>query len=172
MQKLDLSDDFWHNVRKHLYHGRLKFKVKIVIGNDHRGYEMKLYIKEYLIRKGHEVTDAGAHGTERVDYPPYVKKAAGAVAKGEYDFGILICGTGVGMAIAANKIKGVRAVVCSEPYSAKQAREHNNANVLAFGARVIGEATAEMIVDAFIESGFFGGRYQERIEMAEEIEST
>jgi ribose 5-phosphate isomerase B len=144
--------------------------MKIVIGSDHIGYELKLHIKEYLVAKGHEVSDIGTDGTARTDYPVFAEKAAEAVAAGEYENGILICGSGVGMSIAANKVRGVRAVVCSESYSAKLAKEHNNANIVAFGSRVIGIAIAETIVDAFIGSHFENGRHQKRIEMIDKLE--
>ena len=145
--------------------------MKIAIGNDHVAVEMKNYIKSYLEVKGYEVIDFGTNTAERTDYPIYSKKVARAVVSGECEFGILICGTGVGISIAANKIKGVRAVVCSEPYSAKLSRQHNNTNILAFGARVIGMSTAEMIVDEFITAEYEGGRHQRRIDMISELES-
>ena len=145
--------------------------MKIAIGNDHVAVEMKNYIKSYLEVKGYEVIDFGTNTAERTDYPIYSKKVARAVVSGECEFGILICGTGVGISIAANKIKSVRAVVCSEPYSAKLSRQHNNTNILAFGARVIGMSTAEMIVDEFITAEYEGGRHQRRIDMISELES-
>jgi ribose 5-phosphate isomerase B len=144
--------------------------MKIAIGNDHIGYQLKIHIKDYLQKKGHLFVDFGTANEERTDYPIYGKKVADAVASGECEKGILICGTGVGISIAANKIDGIRAVVCSEPYSAKLAREHNDANIVAFGARVIGSATAEMIVDEFINDNYEGGRHQKRIDMIADIE--
>ncbi|MDY3928008.1 MAG: ribose 5-phosphate isomerase B [Clostridia bacterium] len=145
--------------------------MKIAIANDHVAVDLKKHIKEYIEKKGYETVDFGTNSTERTDYPIYGKKAADAVANGECDLGIIICGTGIGISIAANKVKGIRAVVCSEPYSARLARQHNNANMLAFGARVIGSATAEMIVDEFLNSKYEGGRHQKRIDMIADIEN-
>ncbi len=144
--------------------------MKIAIGNDHIGVELKEHIKKYLEDKNYTVVDYGTNSTERCDYPVYGKKVADAVAGGECNFGILICGTGVGISLAANKVKGIRAVVCSEPYSAKLSRQHNNTNIVAFGARVIGSATAEMIVDEFLNAEFEGGRHQRRVDMISAIE--
>lgn len=144
--------------------------MKIAIGNDHVAYQMKLHIAGYLKARGCEIVDFGTNDEERTDYPIYGKKVAEAVASKECDFGVLICGTGVGISISANKIKGIRAVVCSEPYSAKLAREHNDANIVAFGARVIGTATAEMILDEFLNASYEGGRHQKRLDMISQIE--
>ncbi len=145
--------------------------MKIAIGNDHVAVELKNHIKNYLEAKGYEVINYGTDSTERTDYPIYGKKVADAVASGECDFGVLICGTGVGISVAANKVKGIRAVVCSEPYSAKLSRQHNNANIVAFGARVVGQATAEMIVDEFFAAEYEGERHQRRIDMIAAIEN-
>lgn len=144
--------------------------MKIAMGNDHVAVKMKEHIKEYLEEKGYEVVDFGTNSEERCDYPVYGKRVAEAVVSKQCDFGILICGTGVGISLAANKVKGIRAVVCSEPYSAKLSRMHNNTNIVAFGARVIGNATAEMIVDEFLSAEFEGGRHSARVEMIESIE--
>ena len=146
--------------------------MRIGIGNDHTGVDYKLEIKQYLEEMGHEVVDYGTGDRDRADYPVYGKKVALAVASGEVDRGILICGTGVGISLAANKVRGIRAVVCSEPYSAKLARQHNNANILAFGARVIGIELAKMIVQAYIDAEFDAGhpRHGKRIAMIQEIE--
>lgn len=144
--------------------------MKIVIANDHVAVELKNHIRDYLVHKGWDVTDFGTNSPERVDYPAYGKKAGQAVARGEYGLGILICGTGVGISLAANKIRGVRAAVCSEPYTARMARCHNDANIIAFGARVVGPAMAEMIVDAFLEAEYEGGRHQRRVDMISAIE--
>ena len=119
--------------------------MKIGIGNDHAAVDMKNEISEYLKEKGYEVVNYGTDSNESCDYPVYGEKVGEAVAHGDVDLGILICGTGVGISLAANKVKGVRAVVCSEPYSAKLSRQHNNTNILAFGARVIGIELAKMI---------------------------
>ena len=143
--------------------------VKIAIGNDHVAVEMKKHITKYLTDKGYDVVNFGTDSEERTDYPIYGKKVADAVASGECEYGILICGTGVGISLAANKVKGIRAVVCSEPYSAKLSRQHNNTNILAFGARVIGTATAEMIVDEFLNAKFEGGRHSKRVDMISAI---
>ena len=145
--------------------------MKIAIGNDHVAVEMKNHIQKYLEAQGHEVVNFGTDSTERTDYPIYGLAVARAVASGECDRGILICGTGVGISLAANKVKGIRAVVCSEPYSAKLSREHNDTNIVAFGARVIGIATAECIVDAFLSGVYEGGRHARRVEMIKSIEN-
>lgn len=145
--------------------------MKIAIGNDHVGIELKPIIIRFLKELGHEVEDFGAFTNERTDYPEYGKKVAENVAAGKSDLGILICGTGVGISIAANKVKGIRAVVCSEPYSAKLSREHNNTNILAFGSRVIGSEMAKMIVQNWLEAEFEGGRHQNRVTMIAGIEN-
>ena len=144
--------------------------MKIVIGNDHVAVEMKKEITRYLEEKGHTVINVGTDNSDRADYPIYGEKAAQLVAKGEVDCGILICGTGVGISLAANKVPGIRAVVCSEPYSAKLSKQHNNTNMLAFGARVIGIELAKMIVDEWLNAEFEGGRHQRRVDMIMEIE--
>ena len=144
--------------------------MKIAIGNDHAAVEMKQQIVEYLESKGHEEINFGTDTNERVEYPVYGEKVGRAVVSGEADCGIAICGTGVGISLAANKVKGVRAVVCSEPYSAKLSKQHNNTNVLAFGARVIGIELAKMIVDEWLNAEFEGGRHAERVNMIKEIE--
>ncbi len=143
--------------------------MKIASGNDHVGIELKPIIVEYLKELGHTVDDFGAYTNERTDYPIYGRKVAEAVVNGEYDCGILICGTGVGISISANKVKGIRAVVCSEPYSAKLSKQHNNTNVLAFGARVIGSELAKMIVKEWLEAEYEGGRHSKRVEMLNEM---
>ena len=146
--------------------------MKLAIGNDHVAIEMKKEIKEYLEEKGYEVIDVGTNSPERFHYTISGFKVGKMVASGEADLGILICGTGVGISLAANKVHGVRACVCSEPYTAKLSREHNNSNIIAFGARVIGIETAKMIVDQWLEAEFLGGRHQDRIDMITEIEMT
>lgn len=145
--------------------------MKIGIGNDHAAVDMKNEIVEYLQQKGYEVVNYGTDTNESCNYPDYGKKVGKAVAAGEVDLGILICGTGVGISLAANKVKGVRAVVCSEPYSAKLSRQHNNTNVLAFGARVIGIEMAKMIIDEWLGAEFMGGRHQTRVDMIMAIEN-
>lgn len=139
--------------------------MKIAMGNDHVAVEMKNLIKAHLEGKGHEVLDLGANSTERCDYPEYGEKVARLVAGGGCDAGIVICGTGVGISLAANKVSGIRAVVCSEPYSAMLSKQHNNTNILAFGSRVIGIELAKMIVDQWLAAEFEGGRHQKRIDM-------
>ena len=144
--------------------------MKIGIGNDHAAIEMKNDIAAYLKEKGYDVVNYGTDIHESCNYPEYGEKVGRAVADGEVDLGILICGTGVGISLAANKVKGVRAVVCSEPYSANLSRQHNNTNVLAFGARVIGIEMAERIVDEWLNAKFMGGRHQTRVDMIMAIE--
>lgn len=145
--------------------------MKIAIGNDHVALDMKLEIKEYLESFGHKVIDYGTHTKERCNYPVYGEVVAKAVVNNEVDYGILICGTGVGISLAANKVKGIRAVVCSEPYSARLSKQHNNTNILAFGARVVGIELAKMIVEQWLTAEFEGGRHATRIEMIHEIEN-
>ncbi len=146
--------------------------MKIAIGNDHVAVDMKNEIKEYLESKGIEVIDVGTNSTERFNYPVSGYTVAHMVAGGEADCGVLICGTGVGISLAANKVHGIRACVCSEPYTAKLSKQHNNSNIIAFGARVIGIETAKMIVDEWLSAEYEGGRHQTRIDMLAEIETT
>lgn len=141
----------------------------IAIGSDHAAFELKEVIKEYFEEKGVEYEDFGCYSTVRVDYPEFGEKVARAVASGKCEKGLLLCGTGVGISISANKVKGIRAVVCSEPYSAKLSREHNDTNILALGSRVVGTDLAKMIIDIWLETGFEGGRHLKRIEMIEKI---
>lgn len=148
----------------------MKENKKIGIGNDHVAVEMKQQIKEYLEAKGYEVINYGTDSTESCHYPLIGEKVALAVKNNEVDCGILICGTGVGISLSANKVKGIRAVVCSEPYTAKLSKQHNNTNILAFGARVIGIELAKMIVDEWLNAEFEGGRHQIRVDMITEIE--
>ncbi len=145
--------------------------MKIAIGNDHTALEMKAAIKAHLEEKGYEVLDLGPNATDSCDYPVYGEKVGRAVVDGEADLGIAICGTGVGISLAANKVKGVRACVCSEPYTAKLSRMHNDSNVLAFGARVVGVELAKMIVDEWLNASFEGGRHQRRVDMLMDIEN-
>ena len=144
--------------------------MKIAIGNDHSAVEMKNEIKAFLESKGYEVLDQGTNSTESCDYPAYGEKVGKAVVAGEADLGIAICGTGLGISLAANKVKGVRACVCSEPYTARMSRLHNNCNVLCFGARVVGSELAKMIVEEWLKTEFEGGRHQRRVDMIMEIE--
>lgn len=144
--------------------------MKIGIGNDHSALELKAEIIELLQKKGHEVIDYGTNSKESCDYPVYGKAVAKAVAAKEVEEGILICGTGLGISLAANKVRGIRAAVCSEPYTAKMARAHNNCNILAFGARVVGVEMAKMIVETWLDTKFEGGRHQRRVNMIMENE--
>ncbi|MEG1459244.1 MAG: ribose 5-phosphate isomerase B [Acetivibrio sp.] len=144
--------------------------MKIAIGNDHSAVEMKQQITEFLQEMGHEVVNYGTDSTESCDYPIYGEKVGKAVVSGETQCGILICGTGVGISLAANKVNGVRAVVCSEPFSAKLSKQHNNTNILAFGARVVGIELAKMIVEEWLNAEFLGDRHQRRVDMLTDIE--
>lgn len=146
--------------------------MRIGIGNDHVAIELKNTIKEHLEQQGYEVVDFGTNSPERFDYPISGYKVGKAVASGDVDLGVLICGTGMGISLAANKVHGIRACVCSDPYSAKLSREHNNTNIIAFGARVVGPELAKMIVDEWLGATFQGGRHQRRIDMLAEIEET
>lgn len=145
--------------------------MKIGIANDHSAVEMKNEIKEYLESLGYEVVNYGCDTNESVDYPLYGEKVAEAVKNGEVDRGVAICGTGVGIGLACNKVKGIRACTCSESYSAEFSRRHNNANVVTFGARVIGPETAKQIVKVFMETEFEGGRHQRRVDQLIDIEN-
>lgn len=144
--------------------------MKIGMGSDHAGFELKVKLKEHLEAKGYEVVDYGTHSLGSVDYPDYGKAVANAILTEEVKKGVLICGTGVGISISANKVKGIRACVCSEPYSAKMSVRHNNAQIIAVGARVVGEDLAKLIVDEFLSEEFEGGRHQRRIDKMMEIE--
>ena len=145
--------------------------MKIGIANDHTALEMKKDIIAYLESKGHEIVDYGTDSTKSTDYPIWGEKVANAVASGEVEKGIAICGTGLGISLACNKVNGIRACVCSEPYTAKYSRLHNNCNIICFGARVIGIEMAKMIVDEFFETEFEGGRHQRRVDMIMDIEA-
>ncbi len=142
-------------------------KLKIAIGSDHGGFRYKGMIEEYLKSKGVEFVDVGTNSAESCDYPVYAKKVAEKVANGEVDRGILICGTGIGMSITANKVKGIRASLCGDTFSARATRAHNNSNILCLGERVIGENLALDIVDIWLNTPFEGGRHQRRIDMIE-----
>ena len=140
-------------------------------GNYHTGGALKEISKKFVEEKGIEVKDFGTQSTDASNYPEIAESVANAVASGECERGILICGTGVGISIAANKVKGIRAVCCSEPFSAKLSKQHNNANILCFGARVVGTELAKMIVESWIDAEFQGGRHQVRIDMIQDIEN-
>ncbi len=150
----------------------LKNTIKrIAIGSDHIGYPLKEEITKYLNELGYMVQDFGTNTEERTDYPLFAKEVTSAIVSDQADAGILICGSGVGMAITANKVKGIRAVVCSEPYSAMLSRQHNNTNVLTFGSRVVGLELAKMIVKAWLDAAFEGGRHAARLEIISRIEA-
>lgn len=144
--------------------------MRIAIGSDHAGYDLKEKIKKYLEAKDYEFEDFGAFSNKETDYPIYGEKVGEAVASGKYEKGILVCGSGVGISISANKVNGVRAVVCSEPYSALISKEHNDTNVLAIGSRIVGEELAMMIVDTWLSAKFEGKEHEERLKMICEIE--
>ena len=144
--------------------------MKIGIANDHSGVEVKNEVVEYLKSKGYEVVNYGTDSTESTDYPIWGEKLANAVAAGEVDRGIGICGTGVGIGLACNKVAGIRACICSEPYSAKYSRLHNNCQILCFGDRVIGIELAKMIIDEFMTTEFEGGRHERRVNEIMDIE--
>ena len=145
---------------------------KIIVGCDHAAYDMKLEVIEHLKKRGYEVTDVGCDSTDSVHYPIYALAVAEKVASGEYEKGILICGTGIGMSIAANKHKGIRAACCSDTFSARLTREHNDANMLCFGARVVGEGLALDLVDAFINAKYLNnGNHVTRVSMLKDIEN-
>ena len=145
--------------------------MRIGLGNDHTALELKAEIIEFLKENGHEVVDYGTKEAGSCDYPVYGEIVARAVVAGEVERGILICGTGLGISLAANKVKGIRAAVCSEPYTAKMSRAHNDCQVLAFGARIVGAELAKMIVDVWLNTEFEGGRHQRRVDMINAVEA-
>ena len=142
----------------------------IAIGSDHGGFELKKAVMAHLDKRGLEYKDYGTYSEASCDYPDYAKAVAKAVASGECDRGIVICGTGIGASIAANKVKGIRCALCSECYSAEFTRRHNDANVLALGGRTVGGGLALKILDTFIETAFEGGRHARRVNLISEIE--
>ena len=143
---------------------------KVVVGCDHAAPDMKNEVVAYLRDKGYDVTDVGVNSTASCDYPVIAHELCTKIQDGSHKLGILICGTGIGMSMAANKHYGIRAACCSEPYSAQLTRLHNDANVLCFGARVVGLGTALTIVDTFLETEFEGGRHQRRVDLVNKIE--
>ncbi len=147
--------------------------MNIYISSDHAGYELKFNLVSMLIEefKNHEVFDCGPYSEELVDYPTFAEKVCENVLFNEGSLGILICGTGIGMSIAANKIKGIRAALCNDIFSASLARQHNNANVLVLGSRVIGNGLAQEIVTSFLQSEFEGGRHSERLALIKNLEN-
>ena len=146
--------------------------MKIAIGCDHGGFEHKNAIAEHLKERGFEVTDFGIYENKSVDYPEIALKLANSVAAGENTLGILVCGTGIGMSIAANKVNGIRAAAVSDHFSAKYTRLHNNANILCLGGRVIGIGTAIELADIFVKTEFEGGRHQRRIDKITALENS
>ncbi len=144
---------------------------RIVIGADHGGYELKDHIKAHLESKGFEVTDVGTNSSESCDYPIYASRLCQKLQEGEAELGILVCGTGIGMSMAANKHRGIRAACCSDTFSARLTRLHNNANVLCLGARVVGAGLALDLVDAFTGAEFEGDRHTRRLSLIEDIEN-
>lgn len=144
--------------------------MKIAIGSDHGGLRLKKEVIKHLEKKNIEVKDYGTYTEDSCDYPEFAEKVAEAVVAKEYDYGVLICGTGIGISISANKIPGIRAALCSDTFSAHATREHNNANILAMGERVVGTGLALDIVDAFLGSTFEGGRHENRVNKIMEIE--
>ena len=141
--------------------------MKFYIATDHAGYALKDFVKEYVTSKGHEIIDLGPDSDDRVDYPDYAQKCANAVVEDEGSFGILICGTGIGISISANKVAGVRAALCHDAYTATMTRAHNDANILAFGERVVGKGVIESMIDAFCDTPFEGGRHAGRVDKIE-----
>jgi len=146
--------------------------MRIIIGSDHFGYHLKEDLRAYLQGKGHEVVDAGWHSpTEPVDYPDIAVQVAERIARGEFERGILICGTGIGMAIVANKVPGVRAATCHDPYSAERARKSNDAQIMTLGAQVVAPTLARMLVDHWLASEFAGGRSAPKVAKIKEIDA-
>ncbi len=149
--------------------------MKIGFGCDHAAIDLKNELIEYMSNKGYDCVDYGTGYDEngeviKCDYPAKGRQVGEAVVKGDVEYGVLICGTGIGISMSANKVPGVRAAVCSEPYSARLTKQHNNANIIAFGARVVGTELAKMILDEFFGAEFEGGRHQRRVDMISDIE--
>ena len=145
--------------------------MKISMGSDHGACAMKEHLKQYLTEQGHQVVDCGTYSTDSCDYADFAKAAAQLVASGDCDRGIVMCTTGVGISIAANKVRGIRCALCSEPYSAEMTRRHNDANMLAMGGALIGPNMADRIVDVFLNTEFEGGRHQRRVDLMMDIEN-
>lgn len=144
--------------------------MTLALASDHAGFPLKKVVMEYLQSFSCELIDVGTHSAERCDYPVYAFKACELLIRGKANLGLLFCGSGVGISISANKVKGIRAVVCSDCYTAKLSREHNNANILALGARVVGEDLAKMIVSTWLNAKFEGGRHQTRLDLIADME--
>lgn len=147
-------------------------KTPIIIGSDHAAFDLKEKIKAFLVDRGIDVEDAGSHSEDSVDYPDFGIKVASMVSTGKFERGILLCGTGIGMSMVANKFPHVRAALCSDLYSAIMSRRHNNSNILVLGGRVVGEALAMEMVRAWLETPFDGGRHQLRIDKFDKIDET
>ncbi len=145
--------------------------MKIAFGCDHKGFALKGAILNHLKELGHEVIDLGTYDTASVDYPIYGEKVGRMVASGECERGVLVCGTGYGISLAANHVRGIRAVCCSDVYTATLTRSHNDVNVLSMGAMVVGEGLALLILDAFLKTPFLGGRHAERLKMIEDMDA-
>jgi len=141
--------------------------MKFYIATDHAGFALKEFTKEYVRSLGHEIIDLGPATNDRVDYPDFAKKCANAVIEDKGSFGILICGTGIGISIAANKVPGIRAALCHDAYTAAATRAHNDANILCFGERVVGQGVVESMINAFCNTQFEGGRHTRRVEKIE-----
>ncbi|MBT8346107.1 MAG: ribose 5-phosphate isomerase B [Desulfofustis sp.] len=138
--------------------------MKIAIGADHGGFELKQTLTAKLSAMGHEVIDMGTDSATSVDYPDFADQVCGQILDGRAQFGVLVCGTGIGMSMAANKYRGIRAALCDNEYSARMSREHNNANILCLGDRVLGKGLAENIVEVWLSASFDGGRHQRRVD--------
>ena len=141
--------------------------MKFYIATDHAGYALKAFVKDYVTSKGHTIVDLGPDSADRVDYPDFAKKCAESVVEDNGSFGILICGTGIGISISANKVKGIRAGLCHNAYTAQMTRAHNDANILCFGERVVGKGIIESMIDAFCDTPFEGGRHAGRVSKIE-----
>lgn len=144
--------------------------MNISLGCDHGAYALKEHLKDHLTQLGHHVVDCGTYSADSCDYPVFAKAAAEQVASGACERGIVLCTTGIGISISANKVKGVRCALCSEPYSAEMTRRHNDANMLAMGAGLVGPNMAQRIVDTFLSTEFEGGRHQRRVDLMMDIE--
>jgi ribose 5-phosphate isomerase B len=143
--------------------------MKIIIGSDHGGFELKQIVVKHLTQLGHQVQDIGTHNNESVDYPEYAVQVARSVTDGRSDRGILICGSGIGMCMTANRITGARAALVSEPYAARMSRRHNDSNILCLGGRLVGDQLALEIVNAWLQEEFEGGRHQRRVDLIEQL---
>ena len=143
--------------------------MKIIIGSDHGGFDLKQIVVKFLTQLGHQVQDIGTHNKESVDYPEYAVQVARSVTDGQSDRGILICGSGIGMCMTANRITGARAALVSEPYAARMSRRHNDSNILCLGGRLVGDQLALEIVSAWLQAEFEGGRHQRRVDLIEQL---